>query len=163
MDTETRLKGKRILVVDDEQDILDTLVDMLDMCDVDTAGTFEEARSKLESTPYDAAVLDIMGVRGYDLLEIAKQRNIPAIMLTAHALTAENLIKSAKQGADFFAPKDEINRIPIFIADVLESREKNRNAWGKWFDRLSDFCDKRFGPDWKDKDSDFWDSMIKRW
>jgi hypothetical protein len=84
-------------------------------------------------------------------------------MLTAHALTAENLKKSARQGAAFFAPKDEINRIPVFIADVLEAREKNRNAWDTWFDRLSDFCDKRFGQDWKDNDPEFWDSLIKHW
>ena len=32
------LKGKKILVVDDEPDVLESLEEILDDCDVDTAG-----------------------------------------------------------------------------------------------------------------------------
>ncbi len=38
------IKGKRVLVVDDEKDILETLVDLLDICKIDTASSFEEAK-----------------------------------------------------------------------------------------------------------------------
>ena len=37
MDTEEILKGKRVLLVDDESDILDLLADILDMCEIDRA------------------------------------------------------------------------------------------------------------------------------
>lgn len=161
MDTEKILRGKWVLIVDDEQDILELLTEMLDMCRIDTAASFEQAKDLLERIDYDAAVLDIMGVRGYDLLEIANQRNIPALMLTAHALSKEDLKKSAEQGASFYAPKDEINQIDVFLADVIEAREKNRNIWAKWYDRLGSFCDRRFGPNWRDKDPEFWDHLIK--
>ncbi|MGD8389088.1 MAG: response regulator [Desulfobacteraceae bacterium] len=161
MDTDKILRGKWILVVDDEQDILELITEMLDMCRIDTAATFEEAKDLLERNDYDTAILDIMGVRGYDLLEIANQRNIPALMLTAHALSKEDLKKSAEKGASFYAPKDEINQIDVFLADVIEAREKNRNIWAKWYDRLSGFCDRRFGPNWKESDPDFWDQLIK--
>jgi hypothetical protein len=47
-------------------------------CKIDAAHSFEGAKEFLETNEYDIAVLDIMGVRGYDLLEIAKQKGTPA-------------------------------------------------------------------------------------
>jgi DNA-binding NtrC family response regulator len=158
------LKGKRVLIVDDEVDVLDVLTHLLDMCQVDRASTFEEAKDLLEKTPYDIAVLDIMGVRGYDLLKIADRRNIPAVMLTAHALTKADIIRSIQEGASFFAPKDRIADIASFLASVLEARQINANSWARWFESLGDFYDKRFGgTDWRDKEREFWEEKLKGW
>ena len=161
MDPKHILKGKRVLIVDDEEDILEFLVEFLDMCKIDTASTFEEAKELLEKNFYQIAVLDIMGVRGYELLDIAKRRDIPALMLTAHAISKDNLKKSFEMGASFYVPKDEINNIAVFLADILEAREKNKNVFVRWYERLSGFCDRRFGPNWKDEDPEFWDSLLK--
>jgi DNA-binding NtrC family response regulator len=161
MEPEKMLKGKRVLIVDDEPDVLELLTELLDMCKVDPASSFEGAKELLENNYYHIAVLDIMGVQGYELLEIANKREIPALMLTAHAISQEHLKKSIQKGASFYAPKDEINKIATFLADVLEAREKKKNVWAKWYERLSGFCDRRFGPDWKDQDPEFWDSVIK--
>ena len=60
-----------VLVIDDEQDVLDSVEDLLDMCKLDTATTFEQAENLLLENAYDIAILDIMGVDGYGLLEIA--------------------------------------------------------------------------------------------
>ena len=161
MDQEKILRGKRVLIVDDEEDVLEFLTELLDMCKVDRASTFEEAKKLLETNSYHAAVLDIMGVRGYDLLEIAKKRDIPALMLTAHALSKENLKKSFQKGASYYVPKDEISRIALFLSDILDARDKRKNVWVKWYERLSGFCDRRFGPNWKEEDPEFWDSLLK--
>jgi DNA-binding response OmpR family regulator len=161
MEPEKMLKGKRVLIVDDEPDVLELLTELLDMCKLDPASSFEEAKELLENNYYHLAVLDIMGVQGYELLEIANKREIPALMLTAHAISEEHLKKSIQKGASFYAPKDEINNIATFVADVLEAKEKNRNVWAKWYERLSGFCDRRFGPNWKEQDPEFWDSIIK--
>ena len=161
MDARKILKGKRVLVVDDEEDILQLVSELLDICKIDTASTFEDAKDLLEKNTYHIAVLDIMGVKGYDLLEIANERGIPALMLTAHALTKEDLKKSAEKGASFYAPKDEINKLDVFIADVLEAKERNKNIWARWYERLSGFCDRRFGKDWREQDREFWDRLIK--
>lgn len=156
------VKGKRVLIVDDEKDVLDTLTELLDMCKLDAALSFEQGKELLESNYYDVAVLDIMGVKGYELLEIAKSRDIPALMLTAHALSEEHLKQSAEKGAAYYAPKDRINDIALFVADVIEAREKNKNVWIKWFDRLGNFFDKRFGgTDWREKEKDFWEKKVK--
>jgi len=158
------LKDKWVLIVDDEEDVLDVLIQILDMCRVDRASTFEEAKELLEKNLYDVAVLDIMGVRGYDLLKIADRRNIPAVMLTAHALTKADMIRSIEEGASFFAPKDKITDIARFLAGVLEARQINANTWARWFESLGGFYDKRFGgTDWRDQEREFWEEKLKDW
>ena len=84
------LAERHILVVDDEQDILETLAELLSMCHVETSSTFEEAWERLGTRYYDIAILDIMGVDGYRLLHLANERDITAVMLTAHALSPDN-------------------------------------------------------------------------
>ncbi|MDH3885146.1 MAG: response regulator, partial [Desulfobacterales bacterium] len=61
MDPIKLLKGKKILIVDDEPDILEQLIELLDMCRIDTASSFEEGQRLLEAESYDVAILDIMG------------------------------------------------------------------------------------------------------
>ncbi len=121
-------------------------------------------RGLLETNDYDAAVLDIMGVKGFELLEIAGKHKIPALMLTAHGLSEENLKRSAEEGAAYYAPKDEINRIDVFLADVIEAVEKKKNPWERWFDRLAGFYDRKFGgPDWREKEKEFWLRKARPW
>ena len=57
--TEHHLNGKKILIVDDEPDIIGTLKDLLTMCEITSASNFEEAKEKLESQYFDIAILDI--------------------------------------------------------------------------------------------------------
>jgi CheY-like chemotaxis protein len=150
------IRGKRVLVVDDEKDVLDTLVDLLSSCKLDTALSFEEGKRLLESNEYDIAILDIMGVRGFELLEVAKGRKIPALMLTAHALSEENLNRSVKEGAAYFAPKDEITSIGVFVADVIDAIQKNKSPWIRFMERLGGFYDKRFvGTNWREKELEY--------
>ena len=154
---EEKLRGKRILVVDDEPDILETLREQLQECAVHTAPGFEEARDLLGKNVYDAAILDIMGVKGYDLLGITTEKDIPTLMLTAHALSPGNLIRSIKKGALAYVPKEKIHDIRTFLLDVLEAHEKGERGLGKWFTRLEDFFNKKFGAYWKEKsDPEFW-------
>ena len=40
---------------------------------------FDDAKKLLENNPYDIAILDIMGVSGYDVLELARKKDIPAM------------------------------------------------------------------------------------
>lgn len=87
------LEGKRVLIVDDEPDILESIKDILDMCNINTATDHETAEKLLKSKNYDIAVFDIMGVDGYKLLALANEKDTPAVMLSAHALSPENFTK----------------------------------------------------------------------
>jgi DNA-binding NtrC family response regulator len=157
MSESTILDGKKVLVVDDEPDIVAVLKELLSMCDITTASSFDEAKGLLESSDFDVAVLDIMGVNGYALLAIAKLRNIPAVMLTAHAFTPDNLVKSIKEGAVSYIPKEEIEKIADFLTDVLEAEATGKNPWKRWQEKLpSSFFEKRWGAAWQDSDKEFW-------
>ena len=150
------LKGKKILVVDDEPDILETLEELLDNCVIETASTFESASELLKSKVYDAAILDIMGVKGFDLLEIAIDRKIPALMLTAHGLNPDNLVDSIRRGAKSYIPKEKMSEIDIYLKEIFIAQQKGIKKSGNWFARLKSFFDNRFEPGWQNKDKKFW-------
>ncbi len=153
MGNDSVLKDKVILAVDDEEDVLDTLEEMLDMCIVHKAKDYETATEYLLSYTYDIVILDIMGVNGFELLKLAVTRNFPTLMLTAHAVTPEALKKSIKLGAVFFLPKEQISELKEFMEHVILNEGKH--VWVRLFDRLGEFFNKRFGPDWKEKDKFF--------
>jgi DNA-binding NtrC family response regulator len=138
--------------------VLDILEELLEMCNVARASTFDEAKELLESQNFDIAILDIMGVDGYGLLEIADRKNITAVMLTAHAFTPDNLMKSIKEGAASYLPKEEITNIITFLTDILKAKEKGKSTWGPWQERLpSSYFEKRWGAAWQDTDKEFWE------
>ncbi len=143
------LEGKRILLVDDEPDVLDTLEDLLPMCINTKAATYDQARTLLEEQYFDMAILDIMGVEGYELLKICNDKRVIGVMLTAYAVTPENIKKSYEDGAASFVPKEEMHNITTFLTDIYEAREAGKSFWWRWFDRLADYCERKFGPDWQ--------------
>ncbi len=153
MSTESPLKDKVVLVVDDEPDVLETVAEELDMCLVHKAGDYDTALQYLLSYTYDIVILDIMGVNGFELLKNAVSRGFPTVMLTAHALSPESLKKSIKLGAVSFLPKEKTSELTTFLEDVV--LERGKPVWQKLFDRLGNYFNKRFGPDWKEKDKFF--------
>jgi DNA-binding NtrC family response regulator len=159
MSDDAILKGKRVLIVDDEPDVLETLEELLNQCLIDKAPSFETGVKFLNKNTYDLAIFDIMGVKGYDLLRAATEKGIPAIMLTAHALSPDNLIKSIMEGAHSYVPKDKLLEIATFAKDILEARQRGAEKPTRWFARLKPLFDKHFGTGWRDKDRDFWDDF----
>lgn len=156
MSGKSLLDGKRVLIVDDEQDVLAVLEELLKMCRVAKATNFKEAKKLLETQDFDIAILDIMGVDGYGLLELANKKNIPAVMLTAHAFTPDNLIRSIKEGAASYLPKEEMPRVAEFLEDVLRARKKGTSPWESWQEKLpSSYFEKRFGAMWRASDKEF--------
>ena len=153
------LNGKSILIVDDEADVLQVLEDEIlaacPNCTMDKATTYEKAAELLRSKEYGAVVLDIMGVRGFDLLELAVSRNFKVAMLTAHALTPEALKKSHDLGARAYLPKDKLGEIVPFLEDMLTHEYKS--GWIRLLEKLENYFDDRFEPDWKGR------SGIKYW
>jgi CheY-like chemotaxis protein len=162
MKSESPLKDKVILVVDDEPDVLETVGEELDMALLHKAGDYDTALQYLLSYTYDVVILDIMGVNGFELLKNAVSRGFPAVMLTAHAVTTDALKKSIKLGAVSFLPKEKMSDLKEFLEDVVLGGGKS--IWIKLFDRLGAYFNKRFGPDWKEKDKffkEFQESLTK--
>lgn len=153
------LKNKKILIVDDEPDVLDALTELLAECRIKTAKNFDEARQLLETEPFDLAILDIMGVNGYELIEIANRNDVIPVMLTAHALAPDHIIHSYRLGAASYLPKDVMPELPIFLEDILEAKAKGKSTWWRWFDRLASLWERKFGKDWQDREKEFWEKF----
>ncbi len=156
MVTESRLKGRRILAVDDEEDILETIEDILDEADLDLAGDYDTASRMIRQNRYDLAILDIMGVNGLKLLTETVERGIPTVMLTAHAINPDTLMESIRKGAISYLPKETLTDLDELLEQLLSAHEKGAPPWKLLFEKLGDYFNERFGPDWREKDKEFW-------
>ncbi len=155
-DSKSYLTDKYILVVDDEIDILETIEEMLDNARLDLASDYQSASEKLKNNMYDLAILDIMGVNGMQLLEEAVQRKIPAVMLTAHAMSTESLMGSIRKGAISYIPKDSLADIEILLGDLLKASDEGNPPWKMLFDKVGPAFNRKFGANWKEADKEFW-------
>jgi DNA-binding response OmpR family regulator len=158
---ESFLKGLRILAVDDEEDILETIEEILDEARVDTARDYQSASQKIKKQKYDLAILDIMGVNGLQLLEEAVEREIPTVMLTAHAISPETLMESIQKGAISYLPKESLVDLDELLNALLAAYHRGEPPWKLLFEKLGDYFDKRFGPEWKEKDNEFWSNFSR--
>jgi CheY-like chemotaxis protein len=145
------LDQKKILAVDDEPDILAVLKEELEShcsnCTFDTATNYDEAAKSLESKDYDLVILDIMGVRGFDLLEIAVKKDLKAVMLTANALSPENLKRAHDMGARAYLPKQKLGEIVPFLEDAL--KYEFEPGWKRLYEALRDVFTDLWGRDWE--------------
>ena len=156
--TESILKDKRILAVDDEPDVLMVLEEEIKEacpnCSFDKTTTYKEANERMAMFTYDLVILDIMGVRGFGLLKKAVTLAFPVVMLTAHALTPEALRQSIELGARAYLPKEKMGEIVPFLEDVLGY--ENLPGWGHLLQGLAGFFNSRWGENWKRVDEKFW-------
>ena len=153
------LKGKSILVVDDEEDILETIEDILDDSTIHTARTYESASEKIAKHSYDLAILDIMGVNGLQLLDECVTKGIPTVMLTAHAVNPDTLMASIRKGAISYLPKESLADLDDLLNQLLGAYERGEAPWKLLFEKLGDYFDNRFGSDWKKDNAGFWDDF----
>ena len=157
------LNDKTILAVDDEPDVLSILEEEVlgaaPSCKFEKATTYEEAARKLESKSYDVVILDIMGVRGFDLLELAVKKNLRVAMLTAHALTPEALKRSFEMKARAYLPKEKLGEVVPFLEDVLKYEYLPR--WKRMMKKLEKYFKTRWGEYWQKAEADFWKDFEK--
>lgn len=158
---ESYLEGKSVLAVDDEEDILETIEDILEDAHVDLARDYETASQKIRVNQYDLAILDIMGVNGIKLLEEAVARGIPTVMLTAHAVNPETLMTSIRKGAIAYLPKEKLAELDELLNRLLGAHERGEPPWKVLFEILGDYFNERFGPEWKQKDRAFWSEFSR--
>jgi DNA-binding NtrC family response regulator len=149
--TEPILNHKKLLIVDDEPDILAVIEEeILQSCPdskIDKASNYEDAAELLKSKDYDLVLLDVMGVRGFDLLEIAVARGFKAAIVTAHALNSEALKKAHDMGAIAYLPKDQLGKLFPFLEDIWLN--EYTAGWKHLIDKLENYFGTTFAPNWK--------------
>jgi DNA-binding NtrC family response regulator len=161
---ESILNGKKILAVDDETDVLavleEEILEACPDCRFDKAATYHGAAEMLKSDGYDIVILDIMGVRGFDLLKMAKKCPYPVAMLTAHALFPESLKRSIELGARAYLPKEKLGQIVPFLEDVL--KYDYLPGWKRLLRKLEGYFGTIWGESWQKQDAQFWNQFNKK-
>jgi len=109
----------RVLVVDDEEDFMETLVNRLNKREIDTTGarSGEEALELMKQKLFDVVVLDVKMPGGIDGIEALREMKsiqplVEVILLTGHA-SVETSIEGMKLGAFDYLLK------PISLEDLL--------------------------------------------
>lgn len=116
----------KILVIDDEQSIRNTLREILEyeQYEVDEAKDGEEGIKKLLSEHYDLTLCDIKMPKmdGLEVLDRAMEAGIESqfIMISAHA-TIETAVDATKKGAfDFIEKPPDLNRLLLTLRNALD-------------------------------------------
>lgn len=104
------MKGKSILVVDDEKSILACLTKDLKCADftVTTAANGEEAIAHLNHCFFDLVITDLVmpGLDGFQVLKAAKQRSSKTLIIILTGYGAmESILDALRLGADDFLQK----------------------------------------------------------
>lgn len=108
----------RILIIDDEPEILEKLQQLLEKehYTVDTAADGEEALDRIWADEYDLILLDVMLPRigGFDILSEIRSADIstPVLMLTAKS-GIDDRVNGLNMGADDYLTK------PFSVAELL--------------------------------------------
>jgi len=119
-----------VLVVDDEEDFLETLVKRLEQRGIATTGvrSAEEALRSMRQKEFDAILLDIKMPGGMDgieaLREMKKIRPLSeVILLTGHA-AVETSIEGMKLGAfDYILKPVRLEDLLSKLADAIEKKD----------------------------------------
>ena len=124
----------KILVIDDERAIRNTLKEILEMesHEVETAENGRIALDKAKQQQYDLIFSDIKvpEMDGMELLTALREAEIdcPVVMISGHA-TIETAVECIKKGAfDFIIKPIDLNRLLITTKNALEKKTLQRSA-----------------------------------
>lgn len=137
---------KKILIVDDDTGILDSMREILELegYEVDTATTAEEGIQKIETVLYNLGIFDIKlpDMEGTDMLERA-QKIRPAmkkIMVTGYA-SLDNSVRALNAGADAYILKPvDPSALIQKIQEKLNEQEHETELDG---DKVAEFLEEK--------------------
>jgi len=137
---------KRILVVDDDQGILDSTKQILEIdgYEVETATTAGDGLKKIESTFFNLALFDIKlpDMEGTELLEKAHKLRprMKKIMVTGYA-SLENSVISLNAGADAYILKPvDPDMLLVKIKEKLDEQDRDMALDGE---KVAEFLEER--------------------
>jgi len=120
----------RVLVVDDEEDFLETLINRLEKRGVDSTGAAsgEKALEIMKKKLFDVVILDVKMPGGMDGIEALREmKNVQplteVILLTGHA-SVETSIEGMKLGAfDYLMKPIRLEELLVKLAQAFEKKD----------------------------------------
>lgn len=119
---------KRIMIVDDEPDIVDFLAEIIteDKYQAIKVYSGEECLKSVHTANPDLILLDILmePINGWEVLDKLKQdektKHIPVVVLTAKQLEIEDAIKRARNVSDYITKPVDTHELKSIIEEVLD-------------------------------------------
>ena len=120
----------RALVVDDEEDFLETLVKRMNKRNIDTTGakSGEEALELMKQKLFDVVILDVKMPGGMDGIEALREMKkiqplAEVLLLTGHA-SVETSIEGMKLGAfDYILKPVKLEELLTKLAEAFEKKD----------------------------------------
>ena len=81
-----------------------------------------------------------------------KKEKIPQIDLLTHNIMLDSLQQDYN---------DKLADLENILNDLLAAHDSGVATWKILFDKLGDYFDKEFGPEWKEKNKDFWSEFSR--
>jgi len=122
----------RVLVVDDEEDFLETLVNRLGKRNIDATGVTsgEGALEQMKKKLFDVVILDIKMPGGMDGIEALREMKkiqplAEVILLTGHA-SVETSIEGMRLGAfDYLLKPVKLEDLLVKLAEAFEKKDSH--------------------------------------
>jgi DNA-binding NtrC family response regulator len=123
-----------VLVVDDEEDFLETIVKRMEQRKIDATGvrSGEEALDLMKKRSYDVVILDVKMPGGMDGIETLREMKkiqpiTEVILLTGHA-SVETSIEGMKLGAfDYVLKPVKLEELLAKVADAIQKKDSQEN------------------------------------
>ena len=120
----------KVMVVDDEEDFLETLVNRLKKRNIEADGhpNGEEALKAMKSKLFDVVILDIKMPGGMDGIEVLREMKriqplVEVILLTGHA-SVETSIEGMKLGAfDYLLKPVKLEELLVKVGQAFEKKD----------------------------------------
>lgn len=128
--------SKKILIIEDDITIAELERDYLEVSDFETdiAANGPEGLQKVDETPYDLILLDVMlpGMDGFEVLKKLREKtNVPIMMVTARKEDVDKILGLGLGADDYitkpFSPSELVARVKAHIAGY-ERLTTDKNA-----------------------------------
>ncbi len=123
----------RVLIVDDEDDLLSTIVERLEFRGIETVGvqTGEQALAKIREQEFGVVVQDVK-LKGEDGIEVMKlikklRPELPVILLTGH-MSPESSREGIQAGAtDYLLKPINLEDLIVKMQDAVAANRRSEN------------------------------------
>jgi len=123
-----------VLIVDDEEDFLETLIKRMEQRKIDASGarSGEEALELMKKKIFDVVILDVKMPGGMDGIETLREMKkiqplTEVILLTGHA-SVETSIEGMKLGAfDYVLKPVKLEDLLAKVADAIEKKDSHES------------------------------------